>query len=143
MNEIYESSDYYKPIVTPFDIELALNPQTNNLEFSYDYNFYLPDSDISESDLENIKRMDENDVSLITGKVRCSKVEETTKSSDSMHAREVALRTDGTIALNTNSGAGFLQERSWKGLEQNLGVEVPELATEGRRGIAQGYQNEK
>ncbi|KAF2880158.1 hypothetical protein ILUMI_26021 [Ignelater luminosus] len=143
MNEIYESSDYYKPIVTPFDIELALNPQTNDLSFSYDYNFYLPDGDISECDLENIKKMDENDVSLITGKVRCSKVEETTERSESVHAKEIALRADGTLAVNTTFGAGFLQERSWKGLEQNLGVEVPELATEGRRGIAQGYQNEK
>ena len=42
-----------------------------------------------------------------------------------------------------STGAGYLQNRSWKGLEQNLGQTEVKKATEGERGIAMGYEKEK
>lgn len=58
-------------------------------------------------------------------------------------SKKLATKTDGTLALNNSHGAGFLASKSWRGLEQNLGENEPEIAEEGRRGIASGYQNEK
>ena len=40
-------------------------------------------------------------------------------------------------------GAGYLQNRSWQGLEQKLGQTEVKKATEGERGIAMSYDKEK
>ncbi|KAB0791422.1 hypothetical protein PPYR_03222 [Photinus pyralis] len=130
MNEIYDSREFYKPIVTPYDVEVALNEAATSHDFTYNYNDYLSDAEI--------RPKEDADVSLITGALRSSTLEETAEEST-----EIAVRNDGTVALNTSFGAGFLAQRNWKGLEQNLGQDEVELASEGRRGIAQGYSNEK
>ncbi|KAF5281896.1 hypothetical protein FQR65_LT14480 [Abscondita terminalis] len=135
MNEIYDSRDFYKPIVTPYDVELALNPFHGDSRFSYDFNCYATNEfEISAKDVAEL-----TNVSLISGKVRvvddANVVEEV--------ASTIALKNEGTVALNTSFGAGYLSERSWKGLEQNLGQDKPDVVTEGRKGIAQGYANEK
>jgi hypothetical protein len=41
------------------------------------------------------------------------------------------------------SGAEFLQNRSWQGLEQDLGKTEVTKAVQGVKGIAMGYENEK
>jgi len=51
-------------------------------------------------------------------------------------------RDDGLVVANVHTGAGYLQNRSWKGLEQNLGQTQVKKAGEGQRGIAMGYENE-
>lgn len=40
------------------------------------------------------------------------------------------------------AGAEFLLNRSWKGLEQNIGETKVEKAVKGRSGIPTGYENE-
>ena len=44
--------------------------------------------------------------------------------------------------LHQSGGGEFLQERSWRGLEQQLGETEVKDAVEGRPGIASGYQGE-
>lgn len=139
MNEIYESRDFYKPIVTPYDIEMALNDNnfdTNN--FTYDFNSFL--SKTSQV-VENLNE-DKLDVSLLTGHIRNlnKKIDENIENDE--RTNDLAVRNDGTLALNSSYGAGFLANRSWKGLEQNLGKNDVKLAEEGRSGVAQSYQNE-
>ncbi|XP_018329150.1 2-(3-amino-3-carboxypropyl)histidine synthase subunit 2-like [Agrilus planipennis] len=140
MNELYESRDFYQPIVTPYDVEMALNPNAKQLQFSYDFNTYF-----SETDLENLnlrKANEDADVSLITGKVRQSVTQEE-DSVDLEEQTQVALGSDGTVALNTHYGAGFLGARSWKGLDPNLGKDEPAVIQEGRKGVAMAYENEQ
>ncbi|KAK5638455.1 hypothetical protein RI129_012750 [Pyrocoelia pectoralis] len=133
MNEIYDSREFYKPIVTPYDVEVALNAAAESHDFTFNYNDYLTDSEIR----PNV----ESDVSLITGALRLNVREQSGEVSG--NETDLAIRSEGVVALNTNFGAGFLHQRNWKGLEQNLGENEAELATEGHRGIAQGYSNEK
>lgn len=131
MNEMYESRDFYKPIVTPYDIETALNPQTTGLNFSYDYNSFLEKSEL-DPDLEF--KIPANDVSLLTGKLRSHLDSDTNEDSSAL-----AVKSDGTLAVQH----GFLENKSWRGLEQKLGEDEPAIAVEGRSGIASGYENEK
>lgn len=140
MNEIFDNRDFYQPLVTPYDIEVALNPSIEEINFSYDFNSVIPlDSELNESDiLENSKK---NDISLITGRLRNFNQDKLTDGSS--NSNSLAVRPDGTVATNSNYGAGFLNERTWKGLEQNLGQTNVVTATEGRKGIAQSYDNEK
>jgi len=139
MNEIYDSREFYKPIVTPYDVEMALNANASDLQFSYDYNRYLNNLD----DLNTIKMDDnETDVSLLSGKVRSNLPQEENQENAIKDSIQVALKCEGTLAVNSNFGAGFLNERSWKGLEQDLGRTEVKMAEEGRKGIATEYENE-
>lgn len=139
MNEIYESRDFYKPIVTPFDVEMALNESSSTPnDFTYDYNAFL--SKATEVKGGNVE--EKLDVSLLSGNIRnLSRKNEECGESDEK-TNDIALRSDGTLALNSSYGAGFLANRSWKGLEQNLGRNDAKVAEEGRSGIASNYENE-
>ncbi|CAH1971071.1 unnamed protein product [Acanthoscelides obtectus] len=135
MNEIYDSRDFCQPIATPFDVEIALNNSLNNITFSYDYNHYIEHCKTIEGSGDSTEC--EPDVSLLTNRIRGADNVE-----DNCGSNQIMLRSDGTLALNTSYGAGFLADRTWKGLEQNLGNTEVEKATEGRRGLAQKYENE-
>lgn len=137
MNNIFNSHEFYKPIVTPFDVEIALNANATNLKFSYDYNQYL--DRLTEIDV-NTK---ESDVSLLTGKLRFHHPSQENIENNSQSDGQLFLKTDRAVALNTNFGAGFLNERSWKGLDPCLGQTDVTEVQEGRKGIAQEYLNEK
>lgn len=135
MSEIYESRDFYKPIVTPYDIEMALNANCDkDLAFSYDYNNVL-----NETDIISGQKPDLTDVSLLTNTLRSF---ETDIAETSTNENQIAIKPDDTVALNTDFGAGYLSARMWKGLEQQLGQDEPALAVEGQSGIAQKYSNE-
>ncbi|OXB68500.1 hypothetical protein ASZ78_000437 [Callipepla squamata] len=80
-NSLLDSSDFYRPIVTPYELELACNPArewTGN--YLTDFRDLLP--------------------------------------------------------------ATFLESRSWRGLEQQLGKTTVSKAVQGRRGIAIAYEDE-
>ncbi|RZC34690.1 diphthamide biosynthesis protein 2 [Asbolus verrucosus] len=127
LNDIYDNRDYYKPIVTMYDVEMALNPSSEGLGFTYDYNDFLsrPISEVVDNN---------GDVSLLTGKIR--------GNFDDTVGAELVAKGEGVVALNTAHGAGFLAARSWKGLERGLGENEVKMAEEGRRGIAQHYSEE-
>lgn len=135
-SEIYDTRDFYKPIVTPYDIEIALNANhKKDLKFSYDYNSFFNQTDILCS-----QPAESTDVSLLTNNLRSQRDESLHKSV--VNDSQIALKPDGTVATSSDFGAGYLSTRSWKGLEQKLGQTEPELAEEGRRGIARMYKNE-
>ncbi|KAK9874379.1 hypothetical protein WA026_002726 [Henosepilachna vigintioctopunctata] len=134
MNEVYDSKEFYKPIVTPYDVEIAFNPGLEDISFSYDYNSFLN----KVSDDSSLKPVSESDVSLLTGNLRSIQFDDAKQSSD----EKIVLKTSGTLIESSKFGAGYLAERSWKGLEQNVGQTQVKLAKEGRAGIAQFYVNE-
>lgn len=124
----FDSRDFYRPVVAPFDVEIALNQKPLDTPFSLDYNRYL---DLTEP----IKTPDESsDVSLITGKIRTNREETAQIGSD------VALKGEGTVAVV--HGATYLRDRSWKGLERDLGRTEARRAEDGRKGTAFAYDDE-
>ncbi|KAJ8984110.1 hypothetical protein NQ317_017319 [Molorchus minor] len=140
LSEIYESRDFYKPIATPYDVEVALNSQRDGIiNFSFDFNTYMNenfDCDIRSTPIEP-------DVSLLTNTIRAQSTEEGDgRSSVTEEGSILALRTDGTVAMNSHFGAGYLANRSWKGLVQDVESQSPELAQRGRTGIAERYNTE-
>ncbi|GLV36925.1 Diphthamide biosynthesis 2 [Carabus blaptoides fortunei] len=139
MNEIYENRDYYKPIVTPYDIEAALNPKLEDAHFSYDFNNLVD----NELDVSSLSDLQSSDVSLLTGQIRYVNSETSVVQANATEEQQITLREDFKLQVSDNYGAGFLTNRSWKGLEPNLGQNAPQLATTGRKGVAQGYVNEQ
>ncbi|XP_065173505.1 2-(3-amino-3-carboxypropyl)histidine synthase subunit 2 [Atheta coriaria] len=131
MNDIFDSRDYYKPIVTPHDVETALNPNAAGVRY-HDLTSLAENND----DLNNIS-VNVCDVSLLSGTVRT--VEEV-QPDENTNDTIISLRQDGSVALQYKDG--HLSSRTWKGLEQNIGKTEVELASEGRKGIASGYETE-
>lgn len=86
MNEVYDSREFYKPIVTPFDVEKAFNPNSQSLKFTFDYNSFLG----KVLDNPNIEPLNDPDVSLLTGKLRINNSENLEENAS----------TEGKNALN-------------------------------------------
>lgn len=80
----------------------------------------------------------ESDVSLISGAMRFM-----TTDDNSSDERNAVIKRDDALSVIHHAGAGeFLKNRSWTGLEQNLGQTPVVAVVEGKKGIAMGYENE-
>lgn len=125
---LLDTSEYYRPVVTAFEAEVALNADLNwNADDGW-----TPEFAALLSRALPAPRIDDEtaDVSLITGKVRCD---------------DRQLTEEGDLQLQVYSAADHFGERTWKGLEEGISdpLSTAEKATEGRSGIASGYRNEQ
>ncbi|CAG5124338.1 unnamed protein product [Candidula unifasciata] len=141
---LLDQSDFYRPIVSPLEMEIACNQAREwTGEYSTDFRDILPgaslhveNADTGEGD--NIR----TDVSLISNRVRALGVKETTGVS-SVSSQDLLLRSESLAVASLAENAGeFLASRSWKGLERKLGETPVIKAAEGQFGIAAGYQHE-
>ncbi|XP_055587157.1 2-(3-amino-3-carboxypropyl)histidine synthase subunit 2 [Uranotaenia lowii] len=143
-NNLFNSRDFFKPLVSVFECELAFNPAwTGQFPASYsaDFSDVLPTGRLHKTFEPETDPNALPDVSLVTGKVRnvvsVHKEEETEVVNG---CRELLLRGKNEVA-QVSSGDAF-QDRSWQGLEQNLGKDAPALVEEGRSGIPIKYEND-
>ncbi|KAM3860486.1 2-(3-amino-3-carboxypropyl)histidine synthase subunit 2 [Diretmus argenteus] len=144
-NSLLDSGDFYKPVVTPFEMEVACNRNREwSEEYVTDFRHLLPGGR-SHVPLANEQEdgggEDEPDVSLITGALRSRHLTHD-GSVASAFGSSVVLRNQALTVANANSAASFLSARSWQGLEQKLGETPVAKATEGRKGIAIAYEDE-
>lgn len=138
-NHMYTSREFYKPLVSVFECELALNPLWKEKlpsTYSTDFKELLPNGK-QHSELEGMADMiDRNDISLITGGVRGQGRSEVvvngTQSSELMNV------SGNVVAERTAADA--LRERTWRGLEQNLGQDEVTTLQQGRSGLAMRYE---
>ncbi|XP_051867897.1 2-(3-amino-3-carboxypropyl)histidine synthase subunit 2 [Pristis pectinata] len=141
-NSLLDSSEFYRPVITPYEMEVACN-QTREWtgEYVTDFRDLLPGacSHVQFPD-ENFKS-EETNVSLITGNLRATQL---LKSEGQINASSTSLipRNDALAVTQSHSAASFLKTRSWKGLEQKLGETPVSKAVEGRKGIAIAYEEE-
>ncbi|NXV13721.1 DPH2 synthase, partial [Cepphus grylle] len=142
-NTLLDSSEFYRPIVTPYELELACNPArewTGN--YFTDFRDLLPGA-CAHVELPPAVPAAEAvpDISLITGEMRaaylCDHAAPQLPPSTALACR------DQTRALaEISPAASFLESRSWRGLEQQLGQTPVSKAVQGRRGIAIAYEDE-
>lgn len=141
-NSLLDSSEFYKPVVTPYEMEMACNKNREwSRQYITDFRQLLPGgaSHVPLASLEELQDCDETDVSLITGGLRTMRPHssKTASSNSSLVQRNQVL----TMA-NTTTAASYLAGRSWQGLEQKLGETPVVKAVEGRKGIAIAYEEE-
>ncbi|CAI5443617.1 unnamed protein product [Caenorhabditis angaria] len=128
---LLDSGDYYRPVLSFFEAEIALNPSKSHWAadsgWRADFGRHLQDQIATHSNPE----VQEGDVSLISGKVRARP--EIIQNGEGPEAQKT------TVALY--SAGDYFAERSWKGLDDTAAtVTQSTVVEEGRRGIAQGYQ---
>ncbi|KAM9280000.1 2-(3-amino-3-carboxypropyl)histidine synthase subunit 2 [Cariama cristata] len=142
-NSLLDSSDFYRPVVTPYELELACNPArewTGN--YLTDFRDLLPGA-CAHVELPPAIPAAEAvpDISLITGEMRATHLCDPL-ASQLAPSTTLACRDQTRALAEISPAASFLDSRSWRGLEQQLGQTPISKAVQGRRGIAIAYEDE-
>ena len=153
-NSLVDSKEFIKPIVTPFELEIALVPEkqwTNR--YLTDFRSLLPEleADLVALARDNGRMADKDasddethvDVSLVSNKI-CAKVRRRPHRmpmTDEAVPQAVVVRDQQRAVALVDSADSF-QKRTFRGLEPRIGQTPVVLPTEGRRGIARGYKDE-
>uniref|UniRef100_A0A8D0DYM6 2-(3-amino-3-carboxypropyl)histidine synthase subunit 2 n=1 Tax=Salvator merianae TaxID=96440 RepID=A0A8D0DYM6_SALMN len=142
-NSLLDSADFYRPVITPYEMEIACNPaRTWTGNYITDFRHLLPGASkhipfpdkVAEDGFEPT-------VSLITGEMR-SACHCATPDPESGPSTAVTCRSSMQALAQNSPAASFLESRSWRGLEQQLGQTAVTKAVAGRRGIAIAYEDE-
>ncbi|EJD42343.1 diphthamide biosynthesis protein, partial [Auricularia subglabra TFB-10046 SS5] len=130
---LVDSRDYFAPVVTPFELLLALAPGEPAWTGDYALDFArllampLPAEDEEDA---------EPQYDFTSGRLRTARRFGADSSTPGPTDALVARSAEN--ALST-VGAGFLRDRAFKGLEVNAGRDAPSVLEQGRSGIARGY----
>ncbi|KZT42525.1 diphthamide biosynthesis protein [Sistotremastrum suecicum HHB10207 ss-3] len=134
-NSIVESKEFYKPIVTPFELMLALNSEhvwTGDYDLDFERVISQRVSDGICLALLQEQPNDEPSFSLVTGKYHSRR--QTQNDQDEPTDANALPSTALQVRL-----ASFLQSRSYQGLEARVGEDDPSILEQGRSGIARDY----
>ncbi|XP_043554955.1 2-(3-amino-3-carboxypropyl)histidine synthase subunit 2 isoform X1 [Chiloscyllium plagiosum] len=141
-NSLLDSSEFYRPVITPYEMEVACNQAREwTGEYITDFRDLLPGAWCHIEFPDETFNGKETDVSLVTGALRTTRLlksewQNKTPSTSLIHRNEALAITQ------PHSAASFLVSRSWQGLEQKLGQTSVSKAVEGRKGIAIAYEGE-
>ncbi|XP_017101959.2 2-(3-amino-3-carboxypropyl)histidine synthase subunit 2 [Drosophila bipectinata] len=139
-NNMYDSKEYYKPIVSVFEAEMALNPAWHMKypeAYVTDFKQLLPEGrSFLAFDKEAIP---EQDVSLVSGKVRGAVNESLETAGD---PASLALATQAKMSLMTTDTGLTFEDRTWQGLDPALGQTEPAQLQQGLSGIPIKYTHQ-
>ena len=134
-NEVFDSRDFLKPILMPYEVELAFNDSREvYMQYCMDFRQILPGG----MNYVDFKASSNSDISLITGELR--DYSDNSTCTDKMNA--LAINNSAGVVAIGKAGAEFLHNRSWKGVEQRLGKDAVHSAEIGRYGLPNCYKNE-
>ncbi|XP_017847096.1 2-(3-amino-3-carboxypropyl)histidine synthase subunit 2 [Drosophila busckii] len=135
-NNMYNSKEYYKPIVSVFEAEMALNPAWHMKypdAYVTDFKQLLPEG---RSFLPfDEAAIPEQDVSLVSGRMRGGVV--SANGAAEISSNTVATQANMSV-MTTNTGLTF-EDRSWQGLDPALGQTEPAQLQQGLSGIPTSY----
>ncbi|RPD58166.1 diphthamide biosynthesis protein [Lentinus tigrinus ALCF2SS1-7] len=146
-NSLLDAKEFLRPIVTPYELELALQPtQTWTGRYVLDFEQLLREQQdaIDNSPPENPEDEDDDQpvFSVVTGKYRHAKRYDGASAHDDIgDSSAVVLRNqeNALSKMEDSAAAQFLQTRTFRGLETRVGQDAPSLLEQGRSGIARGY----
>lgn len=144
MNDIYTSREFYRPLLSVFEVEMALNPawqETIPTSYAVDFREILPGGRLYRKWDDG--KILESDVSLITGAVRLGRTATEVDDGESIAQDGRLQERRNHELLPSGSAAGSFQNRSWTGLEPALGQTEPARMQQGRSGIAIKYDDDR
>ncbi|KAH0582502.1 hypothetical protein H2248_010445 [Termitomyces sp. 'cryptogamus'] len=160
-NSVIEAKEFLRPIITPFELEVALQ-STPKWTGHYVLNFETLLAEVPQGMDDKINSLengveeecegDDQDTdrplfSLVTGTYRQAKhygtKEKPQLNGVSCPDSAVVLRNqDSAVAKVSDSAAAmFLGTRTYQGLETRIGEDAPSVLEQGRSGIARGYRD--
>ncbi|KAL7753828.1 Diphthamide biosynthesis protein 2 [Sorochytrium milnesiophthora] len=155
---LIDSKEFYQPVVTPYELEVALCKDKDWMgEYVLDFhklslsNPTVPAADddagrtASDAGSSDDEDADAPHFSLVTGTYKSHVSTQSNRAINRLINNTTDLVTTGgssaALAVLSSPGARFLNERSWKGLDAQAPVDSVEIE-EGRHGIASGYAGE-
>lgn len=147
-NSLIDAKDFLRPIVTPYELEIALQAEQSwTGRYVLDFEKLLAEQDrfeVPDGGSEQTVGDDQPVFSLITGKYRHAKRYGDTLSNTDIDSQALAVRNgDSSIARVPDRAAGsFLQTRTYRGLDMRVGEDSPSVLEQGRVGIASGYTDD-
>ncbi|KAI8637193.1 diphthamide biosynthesis protein 2 [Parasitella parasitica] len=145
-NSLIDSKEFCRPMVTPFELEIALIRDMEWVgDYITDFSMLLPQLrtdgfSYDEEQDQDASSDGEPHSSLITGQCNSDSSELLTSTLTGLTLRS----KDDSIARLLNSTAGeYFQNRTYKGLEANIGQDEATDVQEGLSGIASRYVNEQ
>lgn len=138
-NNLISSRDFYKPLLSTFEVEVALNPvwrQQMPERYFVEFKEVLKNGKLYR-EYDDVS-VDESDVSLVSGKVRLVKLTDSTNVDDDPES--ALVKRDNFQVMEMDSHSTF-QNRSWTGLDPALGQSSPVKIVEGRSGLAIRYDD--
>lgn len=141
-NALVDSKEFLRPIVTPYELMLALDPNSGWQAEKYELDLAKMASSL-EVEMKKDVDCSEGHFSLATGRMMRNVSLADTNDHDH-HDTEGVIIERGPHHVSTNvvssAAAVFLNERTFKGLEPRIGETDAKFAVQGRRGIARNYQ---
>lgn len=137
---IVESGDFYKPIITPYELQMALNDEWTG-------KWLLDFAEILELDVKAAEDDGEPLFDSVTGKYITTNqpLKQTGATGDRKNTELANFSQSLTVKNTTSTAAEFLQTRSWTGLGSDLGDHTETFADLkiGRSGVARNYTSGK
>ncbi|KAI9580526.1 2-(3-amino-3-carboxypropyl)histidine synthase subunit 2 [Glossina fuscipes] len=146
-NNNFDSKEFYRPIVSVFEAEMALNPSWHSHYpevYVTDFKELLPEGrSFVEFEVTDLNKT--NDVSLIDGHLRvCGHVSNVNNEPDISALKEQnydVTKAPRMEIMSSNIGLRF-EDRTWLGLEPALGRTEPAVIEKGLNGIPIRYTHE-
>ncbi|POM67232.1 Dolichyl-P-Man:Man(5)GlcNAc(2)-PP-dolichyl mannosyltransferase [Phytophthora palmivora] len=157
-NTLMDSKEYYKPIVTPYELQLALSPTEEwDGQYKTDFKEVIPALEQTAQSVERVN--DEDDdvdkpfFSLVSGTYKTSSRATDVDRETTTHALTASGDPDASTALLVKNertelttyhseAADYLATREYQGLDPRIGKTPAHAAVEGSTGIARGYTHE-
>lgn len=139
-NNLYNSRDFYKPLISVFETEMALNPAWSNQfpdTYSTDFREMLPEGKLYRS--SNDASVVNSDVSLITGKLRYLNDDQNDEDETNNVKNDGTLMEVGNNQLSEIDSLNKFQERTFQGLDMRLGQDGAAKVEMGRKGVPMSY----
>ncbi|XP_048395803.1 2-(3-amino-3-carboxypropyl)histidine synthase subunit 2 isoform X2 [Stegostoma tigrinum] len=141
-NSLLDSSEFYRPVVTPYEMEVACNQAREwTGEYITDFRDLLPGACSHIEFPDDTFNSGETDISLVTGALRATHLPKS-EWQNKASSTSVIPRNEALAITQPHSAASFLASRSWQGLQQQLGKTSVSKAAVGRKGIAIAYEGE-
>ncbi|EEB08913.1 diphthamide biosynthesis protein [Schizosaccharomyces japonicus yFS275] len=157
-NSLVDSRDFYQPVVSPYELVLALSPELiwkNEWITDFERVLSLADEMYGENNSEEEEKTEKKEseeeephFSLMTGQfVNATPMRQHIDLSvENDSSTEQGMIKHAGMALASVNGmyspaAAFLQKKEWRGLQSAEGEEASELY-QGLSGIAKGYNGE-
>lgn len=140
-NNLYNSRDFFKPLISVFEVEMALNPAWSSQlpdTYSTDFREILPEGKLYKSSNET-SMSSSMDISLVTGKVRFYEPDEEDVRVDEACGGGTLMER-GLNQVSEIDSLNKFQERTFRGLDARLGQDQPAKLEKGRKGIAMKYE---
>jgi len=132
-----DDREFHVPVITPLEVDICLG-NTEWGEYSLDYNDFIRTTQ-GRSNQEDSNHVDDAPYfSLISGTLKDSRK----LSVDREEVDLQALPGQGQLMTNHSAGAEYLKNRSYQGLDTQLGKTEVHAAKMGQTGIASHYNTD-